>query len=83
MSDWQKFFIANLLGLKYKDTGIRKYQKVYFSLARKQGKSSLIAILSLFFLMLDNEANAEVVVVANSIEQARINLIQLLNKKSP
>lgn len=74
LSDWQKFFIANLLGLKYKDTNLRKYQKVYFSLARKQGKSSLIAILSLYFLMLDDEANAEVVVVANSIEQARINL---------
>lgn len=74
LSDWQKFFIVNLLGLKYKKDKTRKYQRVYFSLARKQGKSSLIAILSLFFLMLDNEANAEVIVVANSVEQARINL---------
>ena len=74
LSDWQKFFISNLLGFKYKKDKTRKYQRVYFSLARKQGKSSLVAILSLFFLMLDNEPNAEVVVVANSVEQARINL---------
>lgn len=74
LSDWQKFFIANLLGLKLKKDGTRKYQKVYFSLARKQGKSSLIGILSLYFMMLDGEPNAEVVVVANSVEQAKINL---------
>lgn len=74
LTDWQKFFISNLLGLKYKKDNTRKYQKVYFSLARKQGKSSLVAILSLFFMMLDNEANSEVIIVANSIEQSRTNL---------
>lgn len=74
LTNWQKFFICNLLGIKYKKDGTRKYQKVYFSLARKQGKSSLIGILSLFFLMLDGEANAEVIVVANSVEQAKVNL---------
>lgn len=74
LTDWQKFFISNLLGLKYKKDNTRKYQKVYFSLARKQGKSSLVAILSLFFMMLDGEANSEVIIVANSIEQSRTNL---------
>lgn len=74
LTDWQKFFVANLLGLKYKATNARKYQKVYFSLARKQGKSSLVAILSLFLLMLDNEPAAEIIIVANSVAQANTNL---------
>lgn len=74
LSNYQKFFICNVLGLKYKGTGLRKYKNVYLQIARKNGKSSLIAALSLYFLMLDNEENAEVIVCANSVEQARINL---------
>lgn len=74
LSSYQKFFIANVLGLKFKTNGLRKYKSVYLQIARKNGKSSLIAALSLYFLMLDNEENAEVIVCANSIEQARINL---------
>lgn len=74
LSPYQVFFIANIIGLKNKESGLRKYQNVYLQIARKNGKSSLIAALSLYFLMLDNESNAEVIVCANSIEQARINL---------
>ena len=79
LSPYQKFFIANILGLKCKETGLRKYRNVYLQIGRKNGKTSLIAALSLYFLVLDNEANAEVIVVANSVEQARINLSTTIN----
>ena len=79
LSPYQKFFIANILGLKCKETGLRKYRNVYLQIGRKNGKTSLIAALSLYFLMLDGEANAEVIVVANSVEQARINLSTTVN----
>lgn len=79
LSPYQKFFIANILGLKCKETGLRKYKNVYLQIGRKNGKTSLIAALSLYFLMLDGEANAEVIVVANSVEQARINLSTTVN----
>ena len=79
LSPYQKFFIANILGLKCKETGLRKYRNVYLQIGRKNGKTSLIAALSLYFLVLDNEANAEVIVVANSVEQARINLSTTVN----
>lgn len=79
LSPYQKFFVANILGLKNKETGLRKYRNVYLQIGRKNGKTSLIAALSLYFLMLDGEANAEVIVVANSVEQARINLSTTVN----
>lgn len=79
LSPYQKFLIANILGLKCKETGLRKYRNVYLQIGRKNGKTSLIAALSLYFLMLDGEANAEVIVVANSVEQARINLSTTVN----
>lgn len=79
LSPYQKFFIANILGLKCKETGLRKYRNVYLQIGRKNGKTSLIAALSLYFLILDGEANAEVIVVANSVEQARINLSTTVN----
>ena len=79
LSPYQKFFIANILGLKNKETGLRKYRNVYLQIGRKNGKTSLIAALSLYFLILDGEANAEVIVVANSVEQARINLSTTVN----
>lgn len=79
LSPYQKFFIANILGLKNKETGLRKYRNVYLQIGRKNGKTSLIAALSLYFLMLDGEPNAEVIVVANSVEQARINLSTTVN----
>ena len=73
LSPYQKFFIANILGLKCKETGLRKYRNVYLQIGRKNGKTSLIAALSLHFLMFDNEANAEVIVVANSVELKTYN----------
>lgn len=74
LSEWQQFYIYQLLGAKFVDSGDRVYRESYISLGRKNGKSSLIAALSLYFLMLDGEANAEIICVANSIEQVRNNL---------
>jgi phage terminase large subunit-like protein len=63
------FIIANIVGL-YKD-GHRKYTQSYIQLARKQGKSFLASALCLYFLLADGEASAEVLLLANSREQAK------------
>ena len=70
LSPWQVFIIANLYGITYKDTGKRKYKRAYIEMARKQGKTAFIAALGLYHLMADGEAGAEVILAANSKEQA-------------
>lgn len=70
LSPWQIFIIANLYGLTYRDTGKRKYKRAYLEMARKQGKTAFVAALSLYHLMADGEAGAEVILAANSKEQA-------------
>lgn len=74
LSDYQLFFVANLLGIKKKENGLRKYTSSYMQIARKAGKSSIIASLSLYFLCAAGEADPSILVVANSLEQSRLNL---------
>lgn len=74
LSEYQTFFIANLLGIRRKDNGLRKYTSSYLQIARKNGKSSLIAALSIYFLCAAGEADPSILVVANSLEQSRLNL---------
>jgi phage terminase large subunit-like protein len=52
--------------------GVRRFQKAYIELPKKNGKTQLIAGLALYMLLADNEAGAEVYVAAADREQARI-----------
>ena len=63
---------ASIFGFFYADTGRRKYTSSYVELARKQGKTFLAALFCLFALIADGEDAAEVLLAANSKEQARI-----------
>jgi phage terminase large subunit-like protein len=72
LSTWQKFFLVNVFCIKDVKTKKRKYQQVYCQIARKNGKSSFISILALWSLLADGEANAQVVVSANTCPQADI-----------
>ncbi len=69
LEDWQKFLIANIYGIKRAEDNKRKYTYVYIEIPRKNGKSELIAALSLYHLIFDN--NATITVSANSREQAK------------
>ena len=69
---WQQFFFACILGLKYKDSGLRVIRETYLQLARKQGKSSIIAALALYHLIADGEAAPFVACLASTRDQARL-----------
>jgi phage terminase large subunit-like protein len=71
LEPWQVFIIANLFGFYNKD-GSRRFQTAYLEMARKQGKTALVAALSLYGLVEDDEAAAEILLAANSKDQARI-----------
>jgi len=52
--------------------GLRRFQKAFVEIPKKNGKTQLIAGLALYMLLCDNEPGAEVYVAAADREQARI-----------
>lgn len=69
---WQQFCLAAIYGFYHAGTARRVVTSVYMEMARKQGKTALSAGLSLFHLVGDGEAGAEVYLAANSRDQAKI-----------
>ena len=82
---FQKAFIEALFGFVDKDTGLRKYRKAIFFVARKNGKSVLASAISIFMLMKDHEGGAEVYSVATKRDQSKIvwEEAKKMIKKSP
>lgn len=72
LEDWQQFIIANIVGFYWKDTGTRRFTSSYIEVSRKQGKTALAAALCLYYLIADGEDGAEVLLAANSKDQAKI-----------
>jgi phage terminase large subunit-like protein len=71
-STWQKFFLINVFCIKNTKTKKRKYQQIYCQISRKNGKSSFLSVLALWSLLADGEPNSQVIIAANSTEQANI-----------
>ena len=82
---FQKAFISALFGFVDKETGLRKYRKAVFFVARKNGKSVLDSAIAIYMLVADNEGGAEVYSVATKKEQAKIvwDEAKRMIKKSP
>ena len=70
--DWQLFIMANVIGLKRKETGLRKYTYADIYVPRKNGKTYLAAIFAAYFLLKDGEAGPEVYTAAVDQAQARL-----------
>lgn len=69
---WQQFAFAGIFGFKWKSTGYRVTKKVFLFMSRKQGKTSVVAALSLACALCDNESGGEIDMVANNAKQAAI-----------
>lgn len=72
LEGWQQFIVANIVGWYWKSSNTRRYTSSYIEVSRKQGKTALAAALCLFYLIADGEDGAEVLLAANSKEQAKI-----------
>lgn len=68
--DFQEELIRTLCSLNRH--GRRRMKEFLLGVARKNGKTELIAALALVFLVLDGEAGGEVVIAAGKKDQARI-----------
>lgn len=69
---WQEFIVANIFGFYYKNTSKRVIRNAYIEVGRKNGKSALIAAITLYGLIADGESGSECDVLANSRQQAHI-----------
>lgn len=69
---WQAAILACLFGWKDASTGWRRYRKVFLYIARKNGKSPLVAGIMLYVLLCDGEPGCGLVVGASTREQASV-----------
>lgn len=74
LEPWQELFIIATFCIYNRETNLRKYKEVYLSISRKNGKSTLAGVMVLFSFMADGEAAPSIVLVANSRDQAKIDL---------
>jgi len=68
---WQAFMISQIGGWRHMVTGLRRFRTAYIEVARKNGKSTLLAGVGLYFLTVDGEPGAKVYSAAASSDQAR------------
>lgn len=73
LESWQAFILANIYGFKKKENGRRKYRKALIEVARKNGKTTLLAGLALYHLLeLDGEIGGEIYSIATKVDQSKI-----------
>lgn len=69
---WQAFLICQIGGWRHMVSGLRRFRTAYVEVPRKNGKSTLLAGVGLYFLGPDGEPGAKVYSAAASTHQARI-----------
>lgn len=69
---FQKAYISALFGFIDKDTGLRRYNESMFYVARKNGKTTMLAGIALYMLVADGEGGAEVFSLASKLDQAKL-----------
>lgn len=68
---WQLFIVRCLFGWKRAD-GTRRFRYCYIQVARKNGKTTLLAAIVLYLLLADREPGAQVYSIATKRDQAKI-----------
>lgn len=66
---WQVFVLSNLFGW-LNAAGLRRFREAYIEVARKNGKSTLMAAIALYLFACDNEPGARVFAAAAKRDQA-------------
>jgi phage terminase large subunit-like protein len=72
MLPWQQFCVANIFGWKWKKDNLRVTRNVFIMISRKAGKTAFASAIGILCAIADSENNAEVELVANSRQQAKI-----------
>lgn len=81
----QRFIFGNVYGWIHQDTGLRRFRKAYWQVARKNAKSQSLAIVGDYELMALGEPMSEVYIGATKSMQAKIiyNEVMAMLKRCP
>lgn len=81
----QRFIFGNVYGWIHQDTGLRRFRKAYWQVARKNAKSQSLAIVGDYELMALGEPMSEVYIGATKTLQAKIiyNEVVAMLKRCP
>ena len=69
LQPWQVFVIVNLLGWYYAGTSERRFKEALIFVARKNGKTSMIAALAFAVGILQRRSGSKIYLVANALKQ--------------
>ena len=85
LEPWEQFLVAVIYGWKQRADGLRRFRKVYVSMARKNGKSILAVGIGVKGLVFDGEGGPRIVCAATKRAQARIvwDIASLTLKQNP
>ena len=72
LSPWEQFIVWVIFGWKKVSNGKRRFSTAFIEVAKKNGKSTLAAVISLYLFGFDGEQGAEVYSAAITRDQARI-----------
>jgi phage terminase large subunit-like protein len=72
LEPWQQFILWVTFGWRRIVDGLRRFRTAYVEVARKNGKTTLMAGLGLYFVYADGEPGAEVYCAATKKDQARL-----------
>ena len=81
----QRFIFGNVYGWVHQDTGLRRFRKAYWQVARKNAKSQSLAIVGDYELMALGEPMSEVYIGATKSMQAKViyNEVVAMLKRCP
>jgi len=71
---WQWFVFQQVYGWIRKDTKGRRFDEVYVQVAKKNGKSTMCAVLADFHLIADRVNTPKIFTAANNEDQAKISV---------
>ena len=85
LTHFQQFLLLNILCWKVKRTNLRRFTKIYIQLARKNAKTTILAVICIGHLFFDINEDPEIIIGANDEKQARIcvNMAGLIIEQSP
>lgn len=85
LEPWQCFLLSMIFGWVRKSDGKRRFRRANIKIPRKNGKSTIAAIIGLYMLVADGEAGAEVYAGATTERQALevFTPAQVMVQKSP
>lgn len=69
---FQKVAIQLTFGWLNKETKLRRFRQLFLMVARKNGKTTLLAAIALYMLIADGEGSAEIFSVATKKDQAKL-----------